>query len=214
MIVCIICVQFSSHWGTDAGAVRAQDVLFQAGLRCLAVIEMSGIRKKTLSAIQYLWHVLSSQLSLPSLTVSDAIKILELLRWWLNAQLLIFSGSYSTPLSNYGRNQMNCNWNKFPPEHFHFINTCFRFWEHVSSIASFMDVISNHYFLLKKKAIQLHSNTKGSSFEHPVPNSCKLKYNNFNGIVFTVLQKFWTLSYTFNIIYMTHTHCCFSLFRK
>lgn len=115
-----------------------------------------------------------------SLTVSNAIKILELQRWWLNAQLLIFSGRYSTPLSNYGRNQMNCKWNKFPPEHFRFISTCFRFWEHISSIASFIAIISNHYFLLKKEIT--FETWKISCFEQPVPISCKWKFSKISRI--------------------------------
>lgn len=86
-----------------------------------------------------------------SLAVNDAIKILESQAWWLSAQLLIFSGSYSTPLSNYGRNQMNCKWNKFSSEHFHIVSICFMFWGHISTIVSFTDIISNCYFLLKNQ---------------------------------------------------------------
>lgn len=70
---------------TDAGDVRAQDMLFQVRLHHLAVIEMSGIRKKDSVSNTILMTRLHSipPLSSPhqSLTVSDAIKILELQRW-------------------------------------------------------------------------------------------------------------------------------------
>lgn len=112
---CIICLHFPSDWCRRCLCPRhappSEAALFGSDWDVWN-------KKKRLSAIQYSWHVLSSQHppSPPhqSLTVSNAIKILELQRWWLNAQLLIFSGSYSTPLSNYGRNQMNCNWINFP----------------------------------------------------------------------------------------------------
>lgn len=39
---------------------------------------------------------------------------------------------------------------KFSQGHFHFINTCFRFWEHISSTVSYM-YISSNYFLWGKK---------------------------------------------------------------
>lgn len=160
-------------------------MLLQARLHCLAVIEMSGIRKKDSVSNTILMTRSVFTTSPPphphqSLTVSNAIKILELQRWWLNAQLLIFSGRYSTPLSNYGRNQMNCKWNKFPPEHFRFISTCFRFWEHISSIASFIAIISNHYFLLKKEIT--FETWKISCFEQPFPISCKWKFSKINRI--------------------------------
>lgn len=147
-LICMICLHFPSDWRRSCPyqkhAPRSWVALFGSDW---------DVWNKKKDCQQYNTRdtFRLQNFSPQSLTVNDAIKILELQGWWLSAQLLIFSGSYSTPLFNYGRNQMNCKWNKFSPEHFHFINTCFRFWEHISSIVSFTDIVSNYYFLLKKE---------------------------------------------------------------
>lgn len=106
--------------------------------------------------------------------------------WVLNFSFPL--AATSAPLSNYGRNQMNCKWNKFSPEHFHFINTCFRLWEHIRSIVSFMEVISNYYFLLKKRDLPNYTqrNTKESGLEYSVPISRKQKFSKIDWIMFTL----------------------------
>lgn len=123
--ICIICLPFPSNWCRSCPHQRSPSqswvMLFGSDW---------DIWNKKIDCQQYnTQDVLFLQNFSPqSLAVNDAIKILESQAWWLSAQLLIFSGSYSTPLTNYGRNKMNCKWNKFSSEHFHIVSICFMFW--------------------------------------------------------------------------------------